>query len=132
MNIRKTIGVGAVALGMAVATSAPAIAGTDDFGSVGNSNLGASVGTTGGSVSVGGYTTTVDGIGTFTGSTTFSGPSGPIAGITENYSTDGLHTTGFIGSNTGSGELELYNGVPRGEVTWNGSTVVCDPICHQE
>lgn len=122
--------VAAAASAMIIAPAASA--GTNDFGSWGNKNLGGSVGTTGGSVSVGGYTATVDGINTLTGTTTLSGPNGPISGITENYSTSGLNTTGYIGNNTGSGELELYNGQPVGELTWNGSTVVCNPFCHQE
>jgi hypothetical protein len=112
----------------ALLCAAPALADTDSIADIGDKNLGYTVGTTGGSASVGGYTTTVDGFGTLHGSTTLVGP-GVNAGIVQSYDNGFESTTTF---NDYSQKTEIYY-PPNVEAEWeyntpNGSfALVCTP-----
>lgn len=134
--MRKLFAAALLAAAFTLVTAAPAFADTDSIVNIGNDTLGYSVGTTGGSTSVGGYTTTVDGIGTFNGSTSIVGP-GLDARIDQGYSLDGLHTTGHINGYGGDGAIELYGDGVEAEGTFyspNGSVeLVCDITgCREE
>lgn len=132
--ITKAIIAAASAAAAALTTAAVAAADTDSIINIGDDNLGVTVGTTGGSVALAGYRTTVDGINTLTGSTTIVGPHWDSA-IVQKYSLQGVETAGHITTPhvtfTGQGEI-YYNGETEGEFTTNGYTLVCNPLCHHE
>lgn len=122
----------AAALGLplwaALLYAPPAHADTDSIANIGNDNLGYTVGTTGGSTSIGGYTTTIDGFNTLHGSTTLVGP-GINAGINQTYDNGFDSTTTF---NNYSQHTEIYY-PPNTEAEWeyntpNGSfALTCTP-----
>lgn len=129
----RTITAAAIAAAaIAIGSAATAAADTTSFGSFGNDTLGGSAGPNGGSVSVGGVTTTVDGINTLNGSTSISG-YGYSSTVNQSYSLAGTETnwTGTTPTQTFTGDGEIYyNGEVEGTFTGLGRTVVCDPICH--
>lgn len=146
----KLIVAGVFAAGLACAApAAPAMADTDSITSWGNDNLGGSLGTTGGSVAIGGIRTTVDGFGTFDGSLQVAGP-GYSSRVDQHYRLDGLETELTIVNDEGPAGVEttnvegyLYYNPARWATLETRSTtrvdrdgniivtrIVCDPICH--
>lgn len=122
---------------LALSGAAHALADTDSIATWGDSNLGGSVGTTGGSASLAGVTATVDGIGTFNGSLSVSG-YGYSSVVNQSYSTSGIETH-WMGKTptstfTGDGEIKLYDSELEIEATFTGPgyTLVCDPVCHAQ
>jgi len=122
-----TAGLGAGSLIAAAVASAD----TTSIANVGNDNLGYSVGTTGGSVAIGGTRTTVDGFGTLHGSTVVTRGDTEVFSIRQSYD-KGFDSTTSFNNGQYSQETEIYY-PPNVEAEWsyttpNGSfALVCTP-----
>lgn len=132
--------VGAAVLGTSLALigAAPALADIDSIVNVGDKNLGATVGTTGGSVSLGGVTTTVDGINTLHGSLEVSG-YGYSSKVEQSYTLGGIETEWEVTTPSSTSRVEgyLYYDPSRWgalDIDAHGGSVsiVCDPLCRQQ
>jgi hypothetical protein len=127
----KRLLVAAIAgVGTSLALAVPAAADTTSIADVGNDNLGYSVGTTGGSVAVGGTRTTVDGFGTLHGSTVITQGSDELFSIRQSYDNGFQSTTSFNnGQTTQSTELNYYGGFESEWNSPNGSfELYCAPL----
>lgn len=138
-TIAATAAAGIATAGIAAADT------TNNIVNVGNDNLGASVGTNGGSVAVGGVRTSVNGIGTLSGTLQVKSPTFTST-VNQSYSLNGLETEwdltnnrGVIGNDNLHVEGYIYPGNPWATLeatdtpaygTVNAFELVCDPICH--